>query len=1740
MSIKSFRYFLKGIELRGESTDPTDNVSGSIFYNSTDERLRTYIQAAVREVVTANQAQTLTNKTIDASSNTVSNIATSMLASGVLNTSTSLASASNLQVPSALAVKSYVDAGLLLQNDASEISYAPTGTISSTNVQTAVAEVSGDIDSHAAATIAHGATGAVVGTTNIQTLTNKTLTSPVINTPTGIVKGDVGLGNVDNTSDATKNAATATLTNKTIVASANTISAIANANIDASAAIARTKIASGTNNALVNNSPSGVLSESTDVTLGTNSFTLANTKHLEIQAATDSTTTGAAASLTAFTGGAIRLTNASLVSLANIPAGANGQELVIFNRTGAGISVVDSSATSGTAANRIFTGTSANISFAKDAALILSYDSTSARWQVIGGTGGGGSSDLPLDTLAQQTFESATLTDFTQTGLTLATASNVLIKNAKVAQLVSNASVTQSFKQVIAVDNEFKGKNLTLNLYTRSSATQGNVTILVYNETAGANLAASQPITLGSQTISATTAIGTTISALSVADVNKLKIGQTITGSGIVSGTTITAINTTALTATLSTAATAAATVTLRISDLPQKQSFSFDVPTNCASLSYTISTLAEAGSPESYFDDIAIKMTATALSSTSVTVPLNNNFSGVVVSGITIGAVTTAPTKGTIVTDRVVTSRFENRLIADYQFEQSAGGTNGSGDVLFTLPSGLSFDSSLVSFSTNATVNSITNAKTVVGYGQFSNNGSAYNNGVLIAYDSTRFRVFAAAGGTPVFMNGATSSSFGAVLGFGFHLDAPIAGWATNTTTSTTIPLTTAQLVQTHDSAFRIDNGGVSAGTGSTATGVRRFTNIRENIGTAVQFLDDAINGSRWVIQEAGVYAMSFTESATTSAYMSITKNCTTLTTIPYNIASSESLAVGLCTAGGESSISASAYLNIGDIIRAQVTASSVTTSTQVSSFEITKQGSLKQLNPSSDSKIVIPTHQLRFEGASARGSTDTAIVKFDTQAITQGDGFSVVNTAANGTVVTVNKAGKLTIDTTILTGTGIFAITLNEINLAAFTDTAGITLAKYNATAGTTTSLSKTIDVKINDKVRIASSGNPTSYVGNSFSLSLTENSIPANFSNVLPQWSQSDSSVRLDTFNAYGSTNTVIPRFSNLVENLGSDVTYTDSATLGASFTAITAGIYTIMYQHGYNSTTAQTIFGLSKNSTQLTTSITSITNSDVLALRNDIDSVGSTGAKVDSVTWSGYLAVGDVVRPHTDGATVSTASALKFTISKVGKPNLTAVDVTPFVNMKTTDTEAIEALTATSTFGSTNTGVPVLNITRNTNLGVIQVVSDAVSGTKFVALKDCEIKIHASNNSTTTSSSIYITRNATILTATTPDGILAISGGATGELFNVGASVALKSGDVIRVQRATTGIVNFSQVTITATADNNATAAPTQQVSSDTMSFNFKATAIDPSVDAIGTFNTFAYGAGNASTISATAPTQTTSSMNVNGIQVFTAAYGATTTSASPARVDIFIGKGLKSKQVDGYGALAKTLPIFIDSVVGSTVRQGLNTVYNETTGILSLDARYSTSNVTAAEFKGAHTTVDTSYTSGYFVFNASKSPSLVTIPNLTQRIAYLTDVKSSGTAGGSSVATTWTNRDLNTTVDPTGIIKSLATNQFILDAGTYEINTRQPLCSSASGAVAGGRLRNITDGITVDSQQDYMDTTNGTNVWVETATVFTITSTKTFAVQYYTGNAATTYGLGQNSPATPEANIFTRVKINKIK
>ena len=144
--------------------------------------------------------------------------------------------------------------------------------------------------------------------------------------------------------------------------------------------------------------------------------------------------------------------------------------------------------------------------------------------------------------------------------------------------------------------------------------------------------------------------------------------------------------------------------------------------------------------------------------------------------------------------------------------------------------------------------------------------------------------------------------------------------------------------------------------------------------------------------------------------------------------------------------------------------------------------------------------------------------------------------------------------------------------------------------------------------------------------------------------PAISATRSMVRLNTANGYGSTNVMIRRFTNTVTNTGSDITYADSATLGASFTINTAGVYAIMFGDCYGGTSW---LGLSLNTTGPTSNVTSIAAAEVLAAAF----VGGAG-QAEVVSWTGYLAAGSVVRAHTNGAAVgATPTAVQFTIVRV---------------------------------------------------------------------------------------------------------------------------------------------------------------------------------------------------------------------------------------------------------------------------------------------------------------------------------------------------------------------------------------------------------------------------------------------------------------------------------------------------------
>lgn len=124
---------------------------------------------------------------------------------------------------------------------------------------------------------------------------------------------------------------------------------------------------------------------------------------------------------------------------------------------------------------------------------------------------------------------------------------------------------------------------------------------------------------------------------------------------------------------------------------------------------------------------------------------------------------------------------------------------------------------------------------------------------------------------------------------------------------------------------------------------------------------------------------------------------------------------------------------------------------------------------------------------------------------------------------------------------------------------------------------------------------------------------------------------SMVQLHTSNGQGSTNTAIRRFSNTITNTGSDITYADSSTLGASFTINTSGIYAIHYNDQFNGSGQ---LGLSLNSTQLTTSVGSITATDRIAYA--ICSAANTNSMVGATL---YLSAGSVIRPHSTNATAN---------------------------------------------------------------------------------------------------------------------------------------------------------------------------------------------------------------------------------------------------------------------------------------------------------------------------------------------------------------------------------------------------------------------------------------------------------------------------------------------------------------------
>lgn len=155
-----------------EMSDATDAAIG--YDSTTTSKFRAGEVGSTHEIITTNHAQTVINKTINADNNTLSELETDNLKTGVLETDLNNA-VDNTNIAGAQAIKDYVAQELATQDEASEITYDNTTSgLTATDTQAAIDETEGRLDTAESTLSSHIGAG-----------TGKHAASQIINTPSG-------------------------------------------------------------------------------------------------------------------------------------------------------------------------------------------------------------------------------------------------------------------------------------------------------------------------------------------------------------------------------------------------------------------------------------------------------------------------------------------------------------------------------------------------------------------------------------------------------------------------------------------------------------------------------------------------------------------------------------------------------------------------------------------------------------------------------------------------------------------------------------------------------------------------------------------------------------------------------------------------------------------------------------------------------------------------------------------------------------------------------------------------------------------------------------------------------------------------------------------------------------------------------------------------------------------------------------------------------------------------------------------------------------------------------------------------------------------------------------------------------------------------------------------------------------------------------------------------------------------
>jgi hypothetical protein len=152
-----------------------------------------------------------------------------------------------------------------------------------------------------------------------------------------------------------------------------------------------------------------------------------------------------------------------------------------------------------------------------------------------------------------------------------------------------------------------------------------------------------------------------------------------------------------------------------------------------------------------------------------------------------------------------------------------------------------------------------------------------------------------------------------------------------------------------------------------------------------------------------------------------------------------------------------------------------------------------------------------------------------------------------------------------------------------------------------------------------------------------------------------------------------------------------------------------------------------------------------------------------------------------------------------------------------------------------------------------------------------------------------------------------------------------------------------------------------------------------------------------------------------------------------------------------------------------------------------------------------------------------------------VDSLTLKIAVLQDIKANNVAGGTAVTAVWTARTLNTvSSDPNGLIIDLASNEWKVAAGAYQVKVLAPFHFTRGTRL---RLYDVTNSVVIGYGPSlYIN--NGVDMEVSLNVRITPHKDNVYRLEYYCERGGHTDGLGVASNVG-QSEIYTTLELTRL-